>query len=113
MGGPEGEHFGGESFPPIQSKLVPGDYMANENHRTEFYYERTPNTALCLSLADMLADKELGARLVLDCCHAVSAKLVPDSHGCVNAELDHHFVIKCVESGCGFGWGKCEVLMLG
>ena len=96
IGGSEGEHMSSESFPPLQSRLVPGDKMANENLRTEFYYERTPNTALCLSLADMLASKELGAQLVLDCCHTVSAKLVPDSQGCVNAELDHHFVIKYV-----------------
>ena len=93
-GGQQADGLCGEGFPALQTRLEPSDKMANENLRSEFYYERTPNTALCLSLADMLMDKELVARLILDCCHAVSAKLVPDSQGCVNAELDHHFVIK-------------------
>ncbi len=93
-GGGAGDTSGMDNFPPLQSRLEPSDKMANENLRHEFYFERTPNTALCLSLADLLVDKELAAMLILDCCHTVSAKLVPDSQGCVNAELDHHFVIR-------------------
>lgn len=75
-------------------KLVPMDLMYNQNVRKEFYYERTPNTALCLSLADLLVSKRQAAGVILDCCHTVSAQLVPDSMGRVNEELDHHFVIR-------------------
>ena len=74
-------------------KLILGDLMSNQSVRSEFYYERTPNTVLCLSLADLLMDKQQAAGLILDCCHTVSAQLVPDSLGRVNAELDHFFVI--------------------
>lgn len=74
-------------------KLLPGDLMYNQNVRREFYYERAPNTALCLSLADLLLSKRQAAGVILDCCHTVSAQLVPDSLGRINEELDHHFVI--------------------
>ena len=74
-------------------KLVPSDLLFNQSLRSEFYYERTPNTALCLSLADLLVDKRQAAGVVLDCCHTVSAQLVPDSQGRVNEEIDHDFVI--------------------
>ncbi len=75
-------------------KLIPADLMYNQKIRSEFYYERTPNTALCLSLADLLVDKRQAAGMILDCCHSVSAQLVPDSQGRVNEEVDHHFVIE-------------------
>jgi len=75
-------------------KLVRNDPMHNQNVRQEFYYERTPNTALCLSLADLLVSRRQAAGVILDCCHTVSAQLVPDSQGRVNEELDHHFVIR-------------------
>ena len=74
-------------------KLIPNDLMYNAKTRLEFYYERTPNTALCLSLADLLVDKRQTAGVILDCCHTVSAQLVPDTQGRVNEEVDHHFVI--------------------
>ena len=74
-------------------KLIPNDHLHNGSVRVEFYYERTPNTALCLSLADLMISKRQAAGLVLDCCHTVSAQLVPDLQGRVNEELDHHFVI--------------------
>lgn len=78
-------------------KLVPNDLMYNQTVRRQFYYERTPNTALCLSLADLLVQKQQAAGVILDCCHTVSAQLVPDTMGRVNEELDHHFVIGCVD----------------
>lgn len=74
-------------------KLLPTDLLFNQSMRKEFYYERTPNTALCLSLADLLLSKRQAAGVILDCCHTVSAQLVPDSQGRVNEEVDHHFVI--------------------
>ena len=75
-------------------KLLPNDHAYNLNVRGEFYYERTPNTALCLSLADLMTSKRQAAGLILDCCHTVSAQLVPDTQGRVNEEIDHHFVIR-------------------
>ena len=74
-------------------QLLPNDPLYNQNVRKEFYYEHTPNTALCLSLADLMGDRRVSAAFLLDCCHTVSTQLVPDSHGRVNEEVDHYFVI--------------------
>ncbi len=73
--------------------LLPKDPMFNQNIRREFYYERAPNTALFLSLVDLIVDKRVAAGFILDCCHTVSGQLVPNSQGLVNEEVDHHFVI--------------------
>lgn len=73
--------------------LLPGDPMFNQNVRKEFCYERAPNTALFLSLVDLLVDKQVAAGFILDCCHTVSMQLVPNAQGLVNEEVDHHFVI--------------------
>lgn len=81
-------------YPNQNYKLIPNDLSHNLSVRSEFYYERTPNTALCLSLADLLEKKREAAGVILDCCHTVSAQLIPDSQGRVNEEIDHHFVIR-------------------
>ncbi len=73
--------------------LLPKDPMFNQNVRKEFYYERAPNTALFLSLVDLIVDKRVAASFILDCCHTVSGQLVPNAQGLVNEEVDHHFVI--------------------
>lgn len=74
-------------------RLLPGDSLFNQNIRRVFYYEQTPNTALCLALVDLMGDPAMAASYLLDCCHSVSAQLVPDSHGRTNKEVDHYFVI--------------------
>ena len=73
--------------------LLPKDTVHNKNVRQEFYYERAPNSALFLSLVDLIVDKRVAAEFILDCCHTVSGQLVPNSQGLVNEEVDHHFVI--------------------
>lgn len=73
--------------------FLPKDAMFNQNIRREFYYERAPNTALFLSLVDLIIDKRVAAGFILDCCHTVSGQLVPNAQGLVNDEVDHHFVI--------------------
>lgn len=87
------DNLGPQSSPIRNYTLIPKDPMFNQNVRKEFYYERAPNTALFLSLVDMITDKRVAASFILDCCHSVSAQLVPDSQGLVNEEVDHHFVI--------------------
>ena len=77
-------------------QLLPNDPLYNQNVRREFYYEHTPNTTLCLALADLMGDRRVSAAFLLDCCHTVSAQLVPDSQGRVNEEVDHYFVIGSV-----------------
>ena len=84
-------------------QLLPNDPLYNQNVRREFYYEHTPNTTLCLALADLMGDRRVSAAFLLDCCHTVSAQLVPDSQGRVNEEVDHYFVIGFVcLFVCGF-----------
>ena len=94
-------------------QLLPNDPLYNQNVRREFYYEHTPNTTLCLALADLMGDRRVSAAFLLDCCHTVSAQLVPDSQGRVNEEVDHYFVIGsvavclfvCLWICCGFVCG--------
>lgn len=73
--------------------LLPKDPVFNLSIRRDFYYERAPNTALFLSLVDLIVNKRVAAGFILDCCHTVSGQLVPNAQGLVNEEVDHHFVI--------------------
>ncbi len=38
------------------------------------------------------------AACLLDCCHSVSAQLVPDPHGWINEEVDQNFVIGLIQN---------------
>lgn len=71
-----------------------GDPHYNENLRTEFYYDETPNTTLCLAIIDLMSDANVSAGFILHCCHNVSMQLVPDNDGRVNEEIDHYFTIR-------------------
>ena len=89
-----GSVYPGLSTSPLHHwKLLPNDPLFNESIRKEFFYERTPNTALCLALVDLMSHMHVAAAYLLDCCHTVSAQLVPDPQGRVNEEVDHYFVI--------------------
>ena len=86
------------AFPPLSPthlrhwKLIPNDPHYNLTVRKAFYYERTPNTTLFLSLLDLIENKKLAAAFILDCCRTVSMQLMPDSS--YNDEIDHNFVIE-------------------
>ena len=77
-------------------QLLPGDPHYNENLRTEFYYEESPSTTLCMVILDLLSDAKACAGFILHCCHNVSMQLVADDSGRVNEEIDHYFTIKYV-----------------
>ena len=62
-------------------------------HRSEFYYEESPNWALCLTLVELLLSRGIAAAYLLDRCHSVSLQLVSDSRDHVNREVDQYFVI--------------------
>ena len=87
-------------FPPLSPthlhhwQLIPNDTLYNQNIRKAFYYERTPNTTLFISLLDLLDSKKLAAAFILDCCRTVSVQLMPDSTH--SDEIDHNFVIESV-----------------
>ena len=69
------------------------DQLYNQNQRTEFFYEQSPSTHLCLAIVDLISDTRVGAGFILHCVHEVSQQLVPDSQGKVNEEIDHYFTI--------------------
>ena len=75
-------------------ELIPTDPHYNDSIRKVFYYNRTPNTTLFLSLLDLIANKKLAAAFILDCCRTVSLQLMPDS--AYSEEIDHNFVIGLV-----------------
>lgn len=75
-------------------QLLPGDAHYNQNLRTEFYYNDTPSTPLCLAIIDLMVDLKMAAGFILHCCHNVSIQLVPDELGMVNEEIDHYFTIR-------------------
>ena len=75
-------------------QLLPGDPHYNENLRTEFFYEESPSTTLCMAILDLMSDAKTCANFILHCCHNVSMQLVPDDSGRVNEEIDHYFTIK-------------------
>ena len=74
--------------------LIPSDPHYNQTIRKAFYYERTPNMTLFLSLLDLIENKKLAAAFILDCCRTVSLQLMPDST--YSDEIDHNFVIELV-----------------
>lgn len=86
------------TFPPLSPthlhhwKLIPDDPHYNQTVRKAFYYERTPNTTLFLSLLDLIANKKHAAAFILDCCRTVSMQLMPDTTD--SDEIDHNFVIE-------------------
>lgn len=88
------------SYPPLSPthfhnwKLIPSDPHFNQTVRKNFYYERTPNTTLFLSLLDLIDNKKLAAAFILDCCRTVSMQLMPNST--YSDEIDHNFVIELV-----------------
>lgn len=75
-------------------RLFPQDPLFNQNLRTEFYYDESPSTPLCLAIVDLIADQKSAAGFILHCCHNVSIQLVPDHQGRVNEEIDHYFTIR-------------------
>lgn len=75
-------------------RLLPQDALFNQNLRTEFYYDESPSTPLCLAIVDLIADQKSAANFILHCCHNVSIQLVPDHQGRVNEEIDHYFTIR-------------------
>ena len=79
-------------------KLLYNDLLCNQNMRRSFHYKQTPNLSLALAIIDLMASKCGAAAFILDCCLTMSVRILPDSQGCVNAELDHDFVIGYV---CG------------
>ena len=79
--------------PTRQWKLLYKDPLCNQNMRKAFYYEQTPNLPLVLGIVDLMASKSDAATFILDCCLTMSVRILPDSQGRVNAELDHDFVI--------------------
>ena len=79
--------------PTRQWKLLDNDTFCNQNVRKGFYYEQTPNLPLALAIIDLMASRCRAATYILDCCLTMSVRILPDSQGRVNAELDHDFVI--------------------
>jgi hypothetical protein len=96
----DGQNDPDSAFPPLSPThlhhwvLIPSDPLYNQTIRTAFYYERTPNTTLFLSLLDLIKNKKLAAAFILDCCRTVSLQLMPDST--YSDEIDHNFVIELV-----------------
>ncbi len=86
------------SSPLQQWRLLPNDSLYNQNIRKSFYYERTPSTALCLALVDLMNNLRVEAAYLLDCCHTVSTQLIPDSQGYINVEVDQNFVIGLIQN---------------
>ncbi|CAI8002630.1 Zinc finger FYVE domain-containing protein 26, partial [Geodia barretti] len=79
-------------------KLLPNDNAYNNNIRSEFGYEESPNWALCLTLVDLLLSRGMAAACLLDRCQSVSLQLVSDSRDNINREVDQYFVIGVIQN---------------
>ena len=112
----DGQNDPDTAFPPLSPThlhhwvLIPSDPHYNLTIRKAFYYNRTPNTTLFLSLLDLIKNKKLAAAFILDCCRTVSLQLMPDST--YSDEIDHNFVIELVNVCVCVCVCVCEIIVI-